>query len=337
MSITAHFPGDSNTVGYGVQAGERWPVLLSQAMGWTESNIAVSATQIADAGETDAIFGTSITAGQPSCFLAGLNDSRFYGLNSAALDDNEQSILSLAAWLAIPSTGRSPATSGVAYVGGWNTFSVFNGTIYGSSSPGATASFAVSGSTIVIGVARAGGGGNQIVTVDGVSKPTFSANRISANTDAGRGYSPALIVITGLSAGSHNVVLTAASSAVTYLFWYAGFSTPPDANVYLTGTVRMVPEFYDQYSPFNHGSDAASSAYSDILEAAATVLRGAGLNVYHRTILLDTATQYQADGTHFNVAGHADFAAQMEDFVANPSNAKVILPSSFGFGFGFKL
>ncbi len=313
---TAHFLGDSITAGDGLDPDDRFSSVLSATLDWTEDNEGVGGTQIADAGQTDQVIAETISAADISVFLTGYNDMRYYGSNAAALTDHETNLLSLAAWLGIPTASRVNCSDGsITYGGSWTDTVLLGGLKYSAAS-GATVTFSATGTAVIIGTARVASGGSFTVHVDGVLQATYSGARTAAVTYAelsdARGYIPGAVVITGLSAGAHSVVITTLSSANVFFGWFAGISGPPGPRVILGGCLNMPTSAYAMYSPFNAGSLSAANAYSTMIAGVATTLQGAGLNVIAVNPRLDGDTEFQGDFVHPNEAGAVHIATDFQ-------------------------
>jgi hypothetical protein len=325
FNYPANFYGDSMTAGYLLNSPtNRFSSLLSAQYYLAESNYGIGGSQIIDAGESDNITANnSISNNTVSVWLAGYNDMRYYGTDSAALTDNFAALESLAAWLAIPtelrvpwnSTANFPAPGNIYYSPGWIFLPSALGGLAASTQPGALAGFYFSGSTLLVGTGRGGGAGTGTLVVgdyvNNVFTPTltnnFSCLRTAANTGAGRSYSAALIIITNLSSTTnHGAIFTADSAANTYFCWYASYSTNLLPKVVLSGTLKMAPQGVGLDAPNNHASDAAAALYSGVVSNAATVLAAAKLNVqYVAPPVLLTNTDWEIpDWIHPNESGH---------------------------------
>jgi hypothetical protein len=229
--------------------------------------------------------------------------------------------------LRVPSSytsNYSPTNSSIYYPGGWTFFPALGG-LEASSQPNA-ASFFFSGSTLLIGTARANSGcGSVTVTVGdyvgGNLLPIYATNvyscvRTSPNTGPGptgndfgnRSYSPGLILITNLTANRHYAFFTPQTSANTFLGWYASYATNLLPKVVLAGTLGIAGSNYlDPSLPlgYTNGSVLAVQEYSGMLSNAAVTLAGVGLNVKWVPVpILNSNTDYFSDGIHPDASGH---------------------------------
>jgi hypothetical protein len=306
-----YFYGDSITMGYdpnypnGPTLTNRFSTLLCAQYSLIESNEGIGGSQIVDPGESDmitgnnAIFGTNI-----SVWLAGYNDMRYYGTDAAALADNGTALESLVAWLALPTSQRVPWYAGAMLFGDWGTKTVLGGLAY-STLPGDFATFSFAGTTLLIGTARGGTGGNVTVVVDGTVTNNYSCLRTSAATGHGRDYSAGLIVFTNLADTAHTATFTAQSTGTTYLSWYAAYATNQSPLVVLCGTLKIPAQGVNVGYPYVNGSDEASDDYSLMISNAANALAAAQLNVkYVPAPVLDTNTDFEFDWVHPNPGGH---------------------------------
>ena len=305
----ACFYGDSITIGYLItDTNNDFASLLSAQLSMVQDNQGNGGSQIADDGESgmvtdnDAIYATNV-----SVWLAGYNDMRYYGSDPAALSDNTAALESLVAWLALPTTERIPWYDGVTLLGNWSNRPLLGSLAY-SQSAGDTAIFSFSGTTLLIGTARAGDAGIATVVVDGTVSNNYSCLRTAADTFRGINYSAGLIIVTNLPDSLHTVTFTSQSASNTFLCWYAGYSTSQLPKVVLCGTLKM-PEFEYQYAgraPFTNGTDLAADQYSCAVSNVAATLSAAGLNVkWVPAPVLDTNTDWEEpDWTHPNESGH---------------------------------
>jgi hypothetical protein len=303
-----YFYGDSITAGAIVaQQQNRFSSLLCAQFSLIESNLAVPGSQIVDSGESDvitannAIFGTNI-----SVWLAGYNDVRYYGTNAAALDDNMAALEFLTAWIALPTSQRVPwNAAGITYTGSWgNSSSTLGGLAY-TTAASDSATFNFTGTTLLIGTARGGFGGNTIVVVDGTVTNIFSCLRTSADTGHGRNYSAGLIVFTNLSNSPHTAVFTAQSTGNTFLCWYAAYSAKQLPKVVLCGTLKVPSEGLTNGAPYTNASDFASDLYSGGISNVAATLSNAKLNVqWVPAPVMFELDWNQSDWVHPNESGH---------------------------------
>lgn len=302
----AWFYGDSITQGYLLpNATNRFSTLLCTRLSMIEDNLGIGGSQIADPGEADLITtNLAIVGNSISVWLAGYNDMRYYGTDTNALNDNTAALESLAAWLALPSAMRQPWYVGINFSGNWGNTAVLGGLAY-TTSPGDTATFNFSGTTLLVGIARFQTGGNAMVVVDGTVTNTCSCLRVSAPTGHNRNYSPGLLIVTNLANTAHTATFTATSSANTYLGWFAGYSTNQTPKVVLCGSLAIPPEGVGVGYPYVYGSDAAASAYSLAISNAAAALTAVKLNVrWVPAPVLDTNIDWEFDFVHPNESGH---------------------------------
>jgi hypothetical protein len=275
-------------------------------------------------------------------WLAGYNDTFWFGTNAAALTDNLAAVESLAAWLAIPTANRVSMTDnnfganseGVYFPpGNWKTNALLGGLAYNnaSSGSGAAASFFFSGNTLLIGTARIKDvGGTVAVEVGDYVNNTlvytatneYSGLRTSPDTGPGNGsgygdrtFSPGLIVFTNLSSNRHFAFFIPETTATNFFGWYAAYSTNQLPKVVLAGTLKIAGSNYaDPNLPPNYtnGSDLAADQYSLMLSNAAANLSALGLNVQWVPVpVLDSNADYFFDGIHPDVSGHQKLAAAL--------------------------
>jgi lysophospholipase L1-like esterase len=352
----AYFYGDSVTVGYNPTSGQpnltnRFAALLCTNLSMTEVNDGVGASQLSDIESDDITTNVFISNSTVSVWLAGYNDVFWYGSDSDALGMNQETVESMAAWLAIPTSIRvSESDRGVSqpnnnifyFPAGWNTNEVLGDMAFSSQTIGA--SFYFSGSTLLIGTVNLAGSGNAIVTVGDYSNSmvlppyvtnVYSCNRTAAATGPGpypspawanRTYSPGLIVITNLTSNRHYAFFTPQTTATTWIGWYAAYSTNQLPLVVLAGTLQPANADYADFHPtylgapadFTKGSVTAANQYSLMLSNAAVTLSSLGLNVkWVPAPTLNASTDYFSDGIHPNASGHQKLASAIKAAFGN--------------------
>lgn len=315
---TCHVIGDSFGEGYLVDSSERYSKLVCDQQGWIEDNHGVGGSQIYD--QTDQVVGLTISNTDKALWITGINDVAANGTDANCRSDAKAALIFLAAWLAIPAANQLKADDPLITFGGsWTSDTLFSNPVKYIASEGATATFSITGTAIIIATARGDVTGSFTVTVDGEVVATVSCARLGQATVGGRSYGPSAIVISGLSEGVHDVVITSLSSSYIWFCWAAGISEPLGPKVYLGGTPLRVPGFYDQYPPYTFGSVEAADAYQADAQDVAAQLTAAGLFVKWRQIRTDTATTYNADGVHWLPIGHAEGAAQFNELISLPA------------------
>lgn len=304
--------GDSITFGTGVTVAQRWANLASENKSWMPTNFATASAQFADIGFINATFNTPITSSSKILSLAGTNDMRLYGGTAGNKDDFKYGYKAMCAWLAMPDANKHDF-SDASFTGTWTTNArewIRQG-YKSTTTAGDHADFTVSGTSVIICLARfSSGGGDFTVDVDGTPVTGITSVMTSA-TNAGRAVQPALYVVSGLSSGSHTVTVTATSGKLG-LVWYAGHNgSDLGPRVYIHGTPRLSVDPVDcytlgGYSPFTNGSDTHADAYATIMSDVATELTAIGLSVTYcrSTLTQNTSTDFQSDGVHPSVTGN---------------------------------
>jgi hypothetical protein len=308
--------GDSITVGYpyGVSApGNGYAALISTSQAWTLINLAVAGSQLAD--WLTNIWGGTVSASNTSFMLTGYNDMRFCGSVSACQTSYQNNLMSMLAYLAIPDANKVKALGAVTYAGSWSSASGI-GTTYTSSNAGDTAAFTVSGTGLIIDVLTSAGGLGLrpfAVSVDGVVKGTFTAT--AAYTDgAGFVYGMYPVIITGLSNGSHSVVLTLqGGTGQVYFSWAAGIggSLAPNS-IFVGNTLKMNSAGYAAGGPtYNNGSDAAVTSFNSINSTVVSTLAADGLvsiKYVDANSAYNLSTDVSSDNIHPNNLGASHIA-----------------------------
>jgi hypothetical protein len=277
--------GDSITLGYYASADEyKYANVIARKIGWTLKNMALSGTQLAD--EIPVIYAETVAPDGNSFLLTGFNDMRNFGMDNGGLAYYQDALYAALAWLSVPDGDKlKGAGDNVVFKGSWEVSPFFNRTGRRSSQQGATAEFAVSGTTVYIGsVSYYGGTGTFRVTMDGTERGTYSCstNKMTASQAA---YAPFLIRLTGLPPGPHNVVITVTSaSGVVSFDWAAGVGGAAEAgpNVFVGNTLRMRPVGYKAAWPlWDKGSDEAVAAINARIRTVCDDLARDGRNVFH--------------------------------------------------------
>lgn len=285
-------------------------------MGWRESNYGVGGTMAADPEQSGAITRNApyIKDSSVSIWLLGFNDVNYYGTDSG-LGDFLTCVESDAALLAIPASRRlAHDDPRITYHGDWTSVSTLGGLHIGRR--GASATFALSGSTILIGtVLSVGNPGAIRVVVDHAERAVFPC-RMEEPTAHQAILQPALVKITDLAPGVHavecdvqgNGEVGGGSGGEAAICWAAGLDgTLLAPRVYVGGVVACGPSGYAA----THGSLAASDLFSTHLERSMKQLASFGLNIRYSRPTLDLATQLADDRVHPNDDGYLSIARQI--------------------------
>ena len=317
--------GDSFGFCFNVSTLSCWFNVFASERGITATNSAVSSTGVADPGQ----FGVVAPLVNTSPFVnyaycCAINDMR-NNLTSGQQGLWQQGYEALLWWLATPETNKVRSTSAsVTYAGTWVLPpSNYSGNMNSCQSNGATASFSVYGSDIVvIGGYQVGNSSTWNVSVDGAyTTPTITTSTNSFPTVAfNTNYGPNFVHISGLVEQTHNIVFTCvtASAGNPGYFIAGGTSFGVGASgpfVYALETTKLVNGCgancgYHLLS--TNCSDPCGSdilvAQFDMLEAQAVHdLANVGLNVILIPLnaayvpVLNTTTQ--SDGVHPNNTG----------------------------------
>lgn len=302
---------------------------VGAATGWTMINKSVSATLIADEGQTDSVFATPVDPSSRSLFLTGYNNMRTGGIVTKPLTSYRLNLAALVAWLAVPDTDKLRGTSpAITYTGSWQTVTGNYGDnlMKATTTIGDSASASVEGSAVYItGLALSYGGGSFDVKIDGVSRGTYSGNT-AVNTPMGRTYAPFLVRIAGLADTKHAVKITQNGAGKIYVIDISSNRIAHSAQrpeVWLANCLRMTAKGYTLGAPaYNRGSDRVVSLYNSAIRQVVNELSSDGLNVH----LIDVSAAYipeedvYTDETHPSANGAARIAAVMAEAMTRKSS-----------------
>lgn len=284
--------GDSITTGAGASpASNGYIGLLNLEVGQAFENTAASTAMAIDS--TAALFGKNSATGDSSVIMFGTNDQAKYGLDVQKRGYYIDAIRAQSVWLGATCFLATP--SSVTFTGNWSNGYALS--TYGSTSAGSKATFTVTGSAICIGMFRQYNNTSTFnVKIDGVDKGNFNTGG-DVRTLLGASYGINGIMFTGLSAGSHSVVITvitASASSVVFFKFFSGMT--PKAKVILVNTPYAIAYTYG-------GSSANVDDYNVALSSLALDLSAQGLDVSLANANSLTASD-MADNVHPNNSGH---------------------------------
>lgn len=298
--------GDSITAGQSAASGRGYVNQLAQALGVPVQNNGVSGHCAAD--QAAAIYATSIATGDVSTFMIGTNDQMKYGTDPAKRAAFKSALLAELAWLAMPNktTARNAA---VTYTGSWADTPGSIGRW--SYTNGDTASFSITGDTVFLGfLVHDTQYSTADIYVDGVKKTTFNGHApgVATKVTPPTLYAPALVILTGLGAGTHTVqiVITSASGSPNKLF-FDWFATPnAGAKVIMASLHRLTASGYSTYG----GSEENVLDYMSATHEAVEMLAAYGLDIEFIDNIgtLMPANDLVSDGVHPNSVGHYKIA-----------------------------
>ncbi len=291
--------------------------LIQNATGWIPNNQGVPGTQVADLGQIGRIMTNIVTADTRSTWLVGYNDMRYFGALPAGRTMFRHTVSAGILWLTLPEESRVRAQStNMVLTGPWTNGGLGDGQLaMYTEREGATATATVAGTVVyVVGLASNDPRKDTFtVTVDGVDSGTFHfMENLIGTTDKGRSIAPFVARIPGLPAGAHSVKLTAHTngSAGVWLQFIAGNDGPKGPMLWLGNCLRMVPESYGSFPPFNMGSDEQVLSFNQDIADLASLYSADGLGV----ILADASAVYTPesgvgpDKVHPNAAGNQQIA-----------------------------
>jgi hypothetical protein len=225
-------------------------------------------------------------------------------------------LLACAVWLAVPNAQKHLAgDSTIAYSGSWTPQTYYNGcnaNSYQTLQNGATATVHLTGTAIYIGYtnrAGLGDGGTLTVNVDGTDMATIDES--TGSTGGVFTYWPEVLRLSGLSSGSHTVIITAnvTTGKKCNIDWFADNShaeTTGSPRIYLGNTIKATAAGYAAVG----GSDEAVAAWNFVNAAVVAGLVADGLRVVYvdACSTYDPNTMSQADGVHPNDTGQVTIA-----------------------------
>jgi hypothetical protein len=273
--------GDSIANEYGVPASSGWRYKLAADIGQPIAQLAVNGAQTADlAGPMDApgqIYSQTIAANDVAFVRIGTNDARIYGLDAGKREYTKRGLRAAYNWLTRSMTKAT--NSAVTYSGTWSSTYAFSMGMK-SNVAGATASFNVTGSSVVLNMIQQDvSTGVFSVTIDGVNKGSFSLAAPGMQSQNGATFGPAGFIFTGLSAGSHAVVITVVSGGWVYFDAFGG-----DAVAKVYATDLATPETGTSYS----GGSTVPSVYNADRMAVAADYGASVVTVAVSTLMTST-------------------------------------------------
>lgn len=292
--------GDSNAVGHGVTAGQDWPSLLASVLGVTKTMKASGGHMAAD--QAWLLYGVSPVDTMDYLLSIGTNDAQVYGADAVKRAAYVDFMRAIAVWCAAPSrvNARSMSVSG-----GWYDTPV-NSIGRKTNISGATATATVSGTSVYAAYIlqnHIDSEGTFEILVDGVVKKTVVMNGTAiGNTQVGQSYAPACVRVGGLSSGSHVVQIRTVGTKTVHFEWVAGSDQIAKPRIFVGDVVKRTATGYASSS----NNDTNVAYYGSAAHAMADELAADGLNVskVYLNSAFNPATHLQADGIHYNPAGH---------------------------------
>lgn len=235
----------------------------------------------------------------------GTNDAGQYKDNAAKKAFFKNVFRAILAWRLLPDrkTGRGPK-AGITFTGTWLDSPSPNTCGKYTTQNGATATATVSGDTVFVGVSAGDYvdmGESINITIDGVSKGTFSVKVPGVATWLNQWWSRVAWKFTGLGAGNHTVVVTQNSPTGKFLHldWIAGSDQTTKTRVQVGNVTKCSAAWYA-------GGGVTEAMISDYNSIIAEVVAEFP---YARLVDLfsawNAAAYLQADGAHWNETGHA--------------------------------
>lgn len=314
------FFGDSVTSGglSGQSTGEfgaGYPFIFSSFRGEECVDKAIagstSANLIYTAGQLSlALYGTVPQVDDRFFIMIGTNDRIQRGFGAGALALFKAALLAEVYWLASNKVVARDAAW--TFTGTWaNDWPGLTVGKY-SATVGSKASVAFDGDVLAFGYVLMVAGGSFSVTVDGVSKGTFSSVA-PANPSVppfNQGASPALLRIAGCGSGVHVAEFTVVSAATILLDWV--WTGANDLPVHLLTIPRCDPANYPS-------SDAGVAAYNATIADVAALAVADGLNVS----VIDVSSRIDplsadlmGDGVHPSNRGHLNIVGLLNAVLA---------------------
>ena len=320
--------GDSITVGWKAspQATKRWAYVLATALGWNDYTRSQSSTQIIDQTSDDRIPAnnqTYLPIGRTSndrwCWLSGYNDLRYNGTDANALETYTRCLRAALAWnsrVAADTYEMNNAAwteSGAGWAG-----STVNGMIHTryTSTQGDKTTASISGTAITVAYISRFGLATPCtalevridnVLVDTIDTSFGTASGFTSGAGAAR-YAVMAKRYSGLAAGAHTVELKhndSTASRICQLAYVVGTGGTAGARISVGDPTKVAN--WNLGAPYNVGSDAAVTSYSNAIatEIAALVADGyLGARHSLTNSYYVSGTDEDADGIHPNNTGY---------------------------------
>ena len=317
--------GDSITYGAAASStATAYPNLIASDLAASLTNRGVGGTQACDTAQTIMSNDNPPESQAPvQTLMIGINDAFIKGTGPYESVYKSCHTASLA-WLAIPSTQKTVAQS-CAQSGVWQADSSYLlGLAVKSSSPGSQLSCSVisyGGPLYLWYRVTDSNAGAFMYSVDGgPSQPVNSSSSTPIVTWGGGVEGVFVIRLTGLTAGSHTVLVTVTSAVVSIL---GVGSLNPVAQlgapqVFVGGVIRQ------QYD----ANAAATAAYDADAAADVALLRGDGLPVYFVPVRnYVNANTDMLDGLHPIDLGHLHLRDAFESLSQFPVNSQALFSS----------
>ncbi|NTF35574.1 SGNH/GDSL hydrolase family protein [Agrobacterium rubi] len=293
--------GDSITAGaQSTSTAKRYTNLLASALGVTLNNSGVSTAMVMDQYST--LFSRLPIAGDLGTVAFGTNDQAKYDVDPVKRGYFIDGLTAYILWIACqPRLAKS--ANGVTFTGTWSNAGLALG-CYGSSSPGAKATFTASGSSIALGMYRQFQNGSTFrVRIDGIDKGLFSTGG-DVRTILGTAWGPMCLVFDGLGAGSHSieieVVNGGSSSKIVYFHWFCPLSTA--RNKVAVGNIPMA-------LGYAYGGSAANiDAYNADIAMLVQRMAISGVDVRLADVRSALSPSDMQDNVHPNDSGHSKMA-----------------------------
>lgn len=284
--------------------------LLSDHYKWASTTItSVGGDSVADQGNESFMF--SPAQGDTFLLWLGTNDKTL-GADDADKESNTQKgHLAILFQLGIKQDANKVRAQSMTAGGTWsNLTSTTDPNGRYSSTNGSTLTTSVSGTSVaVVGWWNATQSGQFSVTIDGVSKGTFSCTPAGAKAPSALiGYGPFALTFGSLADTSHTVVITVTSSTnasnVVYMSFVAGLGStidPDDPKVFVGNT----HEFTAAANTLRSITAGRNDRYKTIISGNVTTAQGLGINAH--LVDVDAAigdADLSSDGVHPTQAGY---------------------------------
>lgn len=325
--------GDSHTFGAGPSTtAEGFAYRLAAYLGKTANNTAVGGS-IVDRWLEQQCGSIALAAGDLTVMLSGNNNATYYGVDDAALENYQRTLIATAAFMALPDskkvfTQTSAGALNTAQVtfnnpANWIAASAWKGKL-ANSRAGATsvntgdyAQATVTGNTVYVWLAANNGYNSKVyITIDGVRYGASGTLNLNPNAlaDGGQVAQGYLFRATGLTSGVHVVraTLAGAQGQYTQVACFAGFDNT-EVNlpvVLLPGAIKMSAAGYAT----GNATVASTRLYNDKCRRVAESLRRDGLLVRYVDIdsdLLISADALAADTVHYLAMVHEQIAHRL--------------------------
>lgn len=350
---TAKFFGDSytdsvvlqNSVALGGDVTQKWPTILCAELSLSCTDTAVGGSQLVESDQMNAILGASVGGDNQLFMQTDFNGRDEIGTDATKLGYWKDAFTVAALNLSIPSGSNKIFNNNnvsISSSGTWADSGNYGGSGHEQSSldAGAYKEFTGYFSNLYWILSRdVTSDAVYQITLDGVD---YADGDCSATWTSGGGtamhpssHYPFPVAIHTTS-GTHTVRLTVVSGSTGGVYFdkilipdNAATATGP--NLYV-GTPARVATYPSSGMVYNHGSDAANGAMTDIIKSVVSDLTSYGLRivVVPTDQIYNPLTMVGPDNIHPNQAGHTAIAGAFYEAMTGAKQPQVTSTGPFG-------